>query len=182
MKNDLFQDYENRRIVLIEYAGQGRIWMPHSVFVHDAPDFPHCFSTYDFTWSKTHGSLYYHESGSGGPPYVNGWPGAKKTHAKLWWDQEASPILETGGGQVITSADLPSLGFELISEPLILDNDAETNPFIYGIEMGVICCTKCQDWLPEDEPCNHVFWCEKCGVWGGAASDKEGCRHRKPTN
>lgn len=180
MKPESFEDHDRRPIGLIEYEQHGKLWMPHSVFVSHAPDHPLYCSTFDFNWSKTTGGLYYHESGSGGGPYINGWPGAKRTHAKLWWDQVAAPKLKTGGGEEVGAADLAGLGFDLVADPIDL-GDHETNPFLYGIEGDVIYCTKCRDHLPESDVCEHVFWCEKCQEWGGAEGNKEHCRHRKPT-
>jgi hypothetical protein len=181
MKTEPFHDYEKRPIVLIEYHDEGKLWMPHSLFVSHAPEHPLYCSTFDFNWSKTMSGLYYHESGSGPGIYINGWPGAKKAHAKLWWDQNAAPVLKTGGGEIVTADGLLALGFELIPTPLILDQLCTTNPFIFGMASRVIYCTKCSDHMPEDAHCDHVFWCDRCNEWGGSASDKEQCRHRKPS-
>lgn len=178
MKPDAFVDDYGRAIVLIEYARHGKLWMPHSVFVSEAPKYQ-CCSTFDFSWSETRRGLYYHESGSGGVPYINGWPGVGRTVGKVWWDDVAAPELRTGGGEVVRAADLQGMGFELVAKPLVLGGGTERNPFIYGVEGDVVYCTKCRDHLPEDDVCEHVFWCDDCGEWGGDASDKAKCRHRK---
>lgn len=168
--------HEGKPIVLIEYYKVATFWMPHAVFVSNAPKHPQYFAEVDFNYCNRDGALFYHETGGGGL-YVNGWPNAKKLHAKLWWNHELAPGLRTGGGDKVT--DPATLGFELLTHPLKL-GAAEVNPFTYGSEGEVLYCTKCKDHIPEDHPCGHVFWCEKCHVWGGAASDKERCRHRKP--
>lgn len=170
--------YEGRPIVMIEYHQHGKLWMPHEVFVSHAPKYPKYCSRFDCDWSKRDETLYFHESGSGGGAYLNGWPNAKRVHAKLWWNPELGVDLRQGSGEPVT--DFRALGFELLTHPLKLGG-SEPNPLEYGCEGGVLYCTKCKDYLPEDNPCGHVFWCDRCHEWGGAEGNKEHCRHRKPS-
>jgi hypothetical protein len=178
MKPNAFTDWEGRPIVLIEYTRAGNRWKPHQIFVSNAPKYPAYFDLYDAQWSRARGDLFYHNSGSGGV-YINEWPGAKTTRAKLWWDQKAAPNLKTGGGDKVTEADLAGLGFRLIKEPLPLGPLKERNPFQYGTMGCVVYCSRCRDWHSEEDPCDHVFWCEACQGWGGSTPDKS-CKHRKP--
>lgn len=171
-----FTDDKGLPIALIEYHRHGKLWMPHWVLTTKPDGRCYC-QVYDFDWSDSYSTLYYHNSGSGVGPYINGWPNAKRARAKLWWDQSAAPVLKSGGGEILTAEDVAKQGFALIAEPLVLGN-GETNPFIYGSHGEVIYCTKCRDHLPEDNPCEHVFWCERCGEWGGAEGNTD-CRHRK---
>lgn len=173
-----FTDWEGRPIVLIEYTLAGTIWKPFQVFVSHAPKYPKYFDLYDFEWSRARRELFYRNSGSGGV-YVNARPGAKRMQSKLWWDQKAAPDLKTGGGDKLTEKDLAGQGFRLLQEPIPLGPEAERNPFQYGTFAAVVYCKRCQDYHPEDDPCEHVFWCEVCGGWGGSTDDKA-CKRRKP--
>jgi hypothetical protein len=170
--------HEGKPIVLIEYHRHGTFWMPHQVFVSHAPKHPNYCDVFDFEYCNRDGDLLYHESGSGGGAYINGWPGSKRVHAKLWWNHEAGVELTTGGGDKVT--DFRALGFEYLTHPIKLGT-TEANPFTYGLEGEVLYCTKCKDHLPDDHLCEHIFWCDRCEEWGGAYGNKERCKHRKPT-
>lgn len=169
--------YEGRPIVMIEYHQHGKLWMPHEVFVSHAPKHSNYCSHFDFNWCKRDGALLYHEAGSGPGAYLNGWPNAKRVHAKLWWNHELGAALRQGSGEPVT--DFRALGFDLLTHPVKLGG-TDQNPFEYGSEGGVVYCTKCNDHLPEANVCSHIFWCERCNEWGGSEGNKERCRHRKP--
>lgn len=31
-------------------------------------------------------------------------------------------------------------------------------------------CKVCDDWMPDDEPCEHLVWDDEVGCWGGSGS------------
>jgi hypothetical protein len=171
-------DEKGNPIVMIEYHRNGNLWMPHEVFVSHAPKYPKCCSHYDFNWSRGSETLYFHKAGSGPGVYVNGWPNSKKRMAKLWFDDSAGVPIRQGSGAPVE--DFAALGFELIARPLPLGPGNDGNPFDFGVEARVVYCRKCRDHFSEDAHCDHIFWCDRCNEWGGGASDKESCKHRKP--
>ncbi len=170
------KDDQNRPVVMIEYHRIGNLWMPHEAFVSHAPTHPNYCAHHDFAWSRGAGALFYHEAGMGPGVYVNGWSDGK-IHAKLWFNESAGVEMRQGSGKPVEN--LRDLGFEQIKEPLPLGKIQEPNPFVYGTEGRVIYCKKCRDFWSEDDHCEHIFWCDQCNEWGGSASDKERCKHRR---
>ena len=178
--------HENEQVAAIEYHLLGDLWLPHSVFTSSpsrgpAADF--CYGEFDFNWCRRDRTLYYHCSGSGpGGFYIhpNGkgnWP-----KLKLWWDS-AFTYPRNGGKfslKELSHRTVKRFGYEIIAAPIPLRSDDGTvqsaNPFEMALHGDTVYCSRCEDDLPSEHLCHHIWWCDKCGWY---SSPSERCKHRR---
>lgn len=161
---------EAQRVVAIEYQDD----RPAAVMT--ARDWNHGGKSgtsadyYDFEWCERDQALYFELIG-GGP--LNGYSVARFAEpqppkAKLWLAPDIS-VQDAGRDEkTISNAELLAMGYEIINEPLLLDSGwgrPSTNPFDHAESGGCLYCRECDDWLPEDEMCQHLDWCDECGMW-----------------
>lgn len=189
-------DHNRIRLVAIEYIDN----KPHSVVIerewnnsketwfdpkiHTA--LVSAFLEYDFNFSKTYDTIYWHNSGSSSKEFeLNGrycyvlGKMADKNKAKLWvapdvflckyihridnsrWDKaEISP------------EEIESYGYIILKEPIefVLGDEKTTfNPFeISEGDTECVYCPTCEDHLPVNltgSLCKHLEWCADCGAW-----------------
>lgn len=171
------------RIVAIEYhpVGPNRALLPHSVFTMDN-DQPSkagwIASLYDFDWCERDQSLYYHCSGGGGRFYLHrlSKPTARPRCA-VWWD--ASLVAPTNGAicsqRKLSHSTVRRMGYDILTEPVPLLGGS-ANPFLEASQDSTEFCIKCHDYLPTENLCQHVWWCERCG---GYSVPQSRCEHRR---
>jgi hypothetical protein len=156
---------------------------------------------YDFNWSRLNDEVYWHESGSGGtdgtypvsryvlptgkcdadgkPEFLPPDPTAEP-QSWIWLAPGVVPIEELGwdakayryrGQRVLSREDLREMGYLLLDE---LPGD----PFEDAEERETVYCDVCHDDLPlrayELEVCDHVYWCDGHGGYGGEGVDESG--------
>jgi hypothetical protein len=140
---------------------------------------PSSFSTsvYDFDWCERDQTLYQHKSGGGGENFYihpSGEP-AKPPRCAVWWNRE---IVKPTNGRIRTSflgeRYLRRIGYDVLTEPLPVLGGSE-NPFSDACDGDVEYCSRCNDHLPTDNLCDHIWYCEKCGVY---STPSERCKHR----
>ena len=117
---------------------------PHGPTKHYGTDY------FDFVWSRRFGCSYFHESG-GGPltPVVVFRDDWKPT---LW----AAACVEFNDEKGASIENLAALGWTRLPAPL-------ANPFEGAIEGRCEYCEICNDWLPDDSLCAHLFEDERFG-------------------
>jgi hypothetical protein len=165
MKPLLFDDgYCGRveRVVAVEYHPLNNRLFPVSVFTMSNDGSPRdgwISGLYDFAWCKRNGALYYDLSGSGGRFYIH--PLCRPNdppRCALWW--ERSLVWPTNGGNCshrrLSDKTVRRFGYDILANPL-------GNPFDDACWGNTEYCVRCDDHLPADELCSHVWWCEKCG-------------------
>lgn len=117
------------------------------------------FYEYDVDYSKENDSWYYHLSGMS--------PNVQYTGEQFWANKDFN------GWHFV--------GCKNLNEENRLSNLSDDFIEIYEnlVQSAVIWCSKCRDCFPTDEtdnPCLHIWWCEKCGLW---SSPGDRCRHRR---
>lgn len=177
------RDREPQRVVVIEYQDGWpcsvvtELHWDHSrkPWFKPGRDKPSgtCAEQWDFDYSRTERTLYFHDSGSGGTPkaYVARFVKPDPPPAKLWV-AEGVPIVDCGkSGRGVSDATLLKRGYVLIPRPLLLPKPyggKTRNPFEAGEEGRTVYCGRCEDCLGCDDtnhPCEHIEWCDGCGLW-----------------
>lgn len=129
---------------------------------------------YDFEYCKRDGLVYYNLSGTGGPRKTRleapRFCEPKKTvkGVRVWVRADMTLIDERGR----TVRKHESRGYRLLKR--LPGNPFERDDVCEG---QTVHCTKCRDYLPDDadRPCAHLWWCDACCSWAGAADDP--CKH-----
>lgn len=174
------------RIVAIVYNPNGprRCLLPFSAFTvrHDKPPKDGWISgIYDIEWCRRDGMLYYHCSGGGGHFYLNRVCRRKgEPHCAVWWNSKLVTPHRDNGKQpaMLTPHQVRRLGYRIVSRPLRILGTSDRHPLenlFSGLE-DTMYCSKCDDWLPFDNMCSHVLWCDECGWW---STPSEPCRHNR---
>lgn len=180
----LHQNYHGKteRVVAIIYHHDGKDnrLLPFNVFTVDhenPPDNGWIAGLYDFDWCQRDETLYYHYSGGGGRFYI----GAicepnKPPRCAVWWDSKI--VFPTNGGSLsnrkLSNQTVQRFGYDTLDAPLPIDG--EVNPFENSCMDSVEYCSKCNDHLPTENPCSHIWWCEKCADY---SKPGERCKHRR---
>jgi hypothetical protein len=128
-------------------------------------------SHYDVDWCKTYGYYIFHMSGGGGdiPQSVDG----------LYWRTEGFRVKEKAtklcqpaeGGGIDKAATkyirLRNRTRRLNSLPKDLRGESDLLAFLecHGVQDESVYCSVCQDDLPGDGHCEHVWWCDHVGWW-----------------
>lgn len=177
MEEMLFKnDGRTEKILAIEYFrdDSGKI-LPFSVFTagSDNPDY---HSEYDFDFCKSNQTLYYHNSSMGCAFYVNKLANPSIPPSSfLWWDKSIHP--ESNDGQArrhLTVEEIKAIGYGVIGEPLEIDGSK--NPFDNAEYGELQYCSECDEFFREDDLCEHIWWCDKCGWF---STPDERCGHKQ---
>jgi hypothetical protein len=99
------------------------------------------FDRYDFEYSRKLNSLIYEDIGSGCDTECPTGP---------YWAAPGIVVNENYGGRRIKR--LPN-GFQ---RQTLFEN---------AIEGETIWCSRCKDQILEEDPCDHIWWCDTCGTW-----------------
>lgn len=114
-------------------------------------------------WCKRDQCFYAHEVGS-----WTGWPYLHQlvqgARGKVWLDSAV-----TGGrdNEPLTPEQINALGYEILPDRPTLPNLAYDSDCYY--------CERCDDMIPDDDPCDHVYWCNECGM--SLDKQTEACEH-----
>jgi hypothetical protein len=159
------RDGKPRQIRAIEYHMTDGKWFPFSVVTSS--------DTYDFDYSKSHGLLY-HSSGSGSKHYLlHRFTKPKTLPGKLWVAPGVKLVrykIKRDAERTIEEVEVPrdptalaKMGYALLDKPLALEDGL--NPFNNATEGEPIWCELCKDFLlyEDDDPCEHLEWCKRCG-------------------
>lgn len=160
-------DPHNQPILAIFYDSENR---PYSVFTggtsyHQEWDFSHC---------ERDGVIVYHNSGMG--PGAGYWNAARrpiKPHWKLWLARgvKLRPAACDGSSPTNCARRFRRGGLRLLRAPIWLPGGTH-NPFKSrdAKEGDTEYCSVCQmahDVTDNNHPCDHLEWCDDCGLWMG---------------
>lgn len=174
--------FGDEKLVFVEYIHGKPInvvtakYWDHSGFAwfNPAKDAPTgtCPEHYDFEWSRTHGNIYYHNSGCGGDYEItlSKWIGSVK-QINVWADPIVQFVVDVKRkGEWTTRPATPRdwlrLRYRRLRLPKLISGSR--NPFEYACESRCEWCPKCKDWLPTDDtdsPCEHMTWCDGCAMF-----------------
>jgi hypothetical protein len=160
------------------------VWVDRSKLGKGYPPSSFYVRTYDFNWCKRFQSLYQHNSGAGGDRfYIHRIAEPNKPpRCALWWDHRFGG--PTNGAsmvkRILTANTIGHWGYNILDEPLRLFGGS-ANPFDHAIEIegAMEFCAKCDDDLPPESLCEHIWWCEKCETY---STPQARCSHRRPKN
>mgnify|MGYP006969517850 FL=1 len=165
---------DGRRITLIEYRMVDGVPIPFTVCSRGLQ--------YDFEWSRAFGLSYHHMSACG---YRVGYGKTVlgrflkvSPRQPLWFDPSviipaiASRRHGWEGRVVRRRKDLWNIGYKVIKQPLAMF-DESLNPFEWESACDGECayCHICHDWFPDYRECEHLWWCDDCGMMSGVGSD-----------
>lgn len=124
-------------IIIIEFSNDGK---PFTVITKSEYGSGH--DIYDFDWSKNSKCFLYHQSGGGSWPY-------KITHKEYWVKECAQALF-------------------LVNEKKGLklrENYDPTDLFKDNWNVTAQYCSICKDWIPTEDPCKHLWWDDKVGLY-----------------
>lgn len=147
------------------------------------------YDDFQFEFCRRDDALYFHHIGLGSGPadeyHVARFVHPRPPKAQLWladgvkavtWVSKRRPKVE------VSDAGLLRRGYERIAAPLTLTapfGPPTRDPFAAARECdNIVYCPRCRDWLPDesDEPCEHIWWCDRCGHQSAPGSR---CGHRR---
>lgn len=125
---------------------------PHSIIVrsqHGGLD------EWDALWCERDGVLYVHRSGGGrdlGTTYVfGGAPDDGEPHTWVWTAACVSTLVDASDtDHVVTDAELVAMGIERLADIL-------GDPFEDASEQRCWWCDACEDWIPDEGLCRHLY-------------------------
>lgn len=133
------------------------------------PDFTHT-TGYDVDWCKRDGLYYYHMS-SGGPLL----PDHPMPVDGIYWSERPDIVKEQPSTLVNAASRKRNKTRRLARIPKAFTRDRwksnATYPDIFawlednGVQGSVNYCSECEDEIPDDQPCEHIWWCEEHGLW-----------------
>lgn len=186
-------DGTRHRLLAIEYS-EGR---PHEVVTEEFWDHSQkpwfqkgkhqetgtCPKYYDFNWSERDGRLYWHNSGMGGDKRTHALGQLINWRAEIWIapDIELTKHVERAGELIeekATSEEIERLGYTVLDAPRKIEQDGEcsVDPFEFADgDTETIWCAICQDNLPEESACDHLFWSKSNDQWIGPGCAYEDC-------
>lgn len=142
-------------LVLVEFD-EGR---PFSVITTDGRGFHY----FDIDWCKRDGELYAHMSGFGASSVMVG--SVEYPYDGVYWlaDGYQFPVQPT-------AVRLPDLHPDYAGDNLYryLDMDVST-----------VGCALCDDRFPDDDPCEHIWWCDRCDTFSDPG---DRCGHNRHGN
>ena len=131
----------------------------------------HRLSEEDVNWSDRDQCSYRHEVGSWmGRIYLHQLCGDGPPH-KIWLHPDASCSHASGDGEPLSDAEIEALGYELLT-----GDKPSLAPYAL-CEGSTYYCERCNDNLPDDDACEHVFWCNTCGMQWDKRSEASECGH-----
>lgn len=152
--------HEGTVAAVVYHKGAGGIWRPHEIVTTcRGPRGGLVARQYDADYSKTAGSLYIHESGSGGNGgefFVSRYSEPSRLPARIWLRSDVRPVTQNKGRKrrAVSDAGLRSLGYVRIDLP------TPPTPFVGAMDGDTIWCETCQDRIPEDD---DTYTCALCG-------------------
>lgn len=164
-------------IAFFHKDSRGRLTM-NSLIAVGGERYPNTVTYYDVDFSRDRGCHLYHMSGAGGRPpievsgiYVLSGEPVEVTESPCNLVQEASRKRNRTRKLLSAPAD-----FKLEEGWDYLDW-LERN----GIHGDAVWCAKCRDFMHEESPCRHVWWCDRVGIWSTPderckCKDREECR------
>lgn len=137
---------------------------------------------YDVETSKEYGYIFHHCGSGGGrrvlvdSPYLvtgNSLAIRKRPCLLMQWPSEPTgrrtrAIRKRNKPRQLST---PPKGFDLRPDEDFLDWLQRTS-----IESDAVYCSECRDFFPEDNTCEHVWWCDKAGWW---STPSEPCGHER---
>lgn len=130
--------------------------------------------TYDVDWCKRDGRYYYHMSGCGPlPNYVSG----------IYWcyslamvKEKPSTIINAASRKLNATRRLRRVPPSFMKSSYGGTRYTEIFDWLQNecIEDSTNCCSMCDDMIPDEGPCEHIWWCEKLALWS-TPSDRYNC-------
>jgi len=129
---------------------------------------PHSLTEWDVNWCERDQDYYVHETG--------GWTGRlylnrmiEGCQEKFWAADGIEFCLDTGGYDEITPEQVASLGYVRVLLPELPEDLTKTCE-----EQSCQWCESCDDMIPDNGLCSHMYWCGLCGV---VITEDEECHH-----
>ena len=159
-------DIHGRRIIFVEFTDYAGEWRPFRVVTQGVSG---GLVDIDVEWCMRDSELFCHESGYSGD---DGWVHVHRLspgHRSRLWIAEGYKLYN-GGSAGHVEIDPNAFGYDMVTEiPDDILREASEGSTYY--------CTICDDFLPGDFMCNHVWWCETLGWYAGPGYDdgEQGC-------
>lgn len=140
--------------------------------------YPNTLTFYDVDYSRDRGCHLYHMSGAGG----TGLPEVSGIYAI---SGEPAEVNESPCNLVDEASRIRNATHRLTSIPpqFRLEKGWDFLDWLgqNGIHGDAIWCAKHRDFLHEDSPCEHIWWCNRTGTWSTPddrceCKDREECR------
>jgi hypothetical protein len=119
-------------------------------------------NAYDFYWCQRDGCHYYHDSGGGGASDGHFVGHYNEPNSCQIWTAPGVTFCDYAPGQslecvAVSESELTARGYERIAAPLL--EDGQCNPFEVATEQDglMVYCSICDDWLPSDSLCRHIY-------------------------
>lgn len=119
---------------------------------------PHILSEWDVEWCKRDECYYVHETGGWtGRVYLNQ---LVEGYREKFWAEEGIEFSNGNGVELdISEKRISELGYDRVhldGPPEDLSQTCE--------EQSCYWCCKCDDMIPSSDLCEHMYWCDNCGV------------------
>jgi len=159
----------------IEFDSDGRACrlvrahLPEDQNILDVLATGHRMSESDVNWCNRDQTLYVHR--------VGGWTGRvylgqliQGVRHKLWARDDMTFSRASGGGEMISAAEVKTLGYDLVYGPKpIWAPDGWSGGAVHY-------CMGCDDNIPDRDHCfEHEYWCNDCGDFFQKRTDQ--CEH-----
>lgn len=174
--------YGDEQVVAIEYHatqykayGRKKTLIPFSVFTI-GKDHPGRNKGYDFEWCRRDQSLYFNQTSSGISFYLSPLSEPEiSPRVAVWWDRNATFPTDSGNEKKrLSDKTVWKWGYEILNEPVMIGE--HFNPFAEACHGDTEYCSRCNDHLPTDSPCTHIWFCDKCGCF---SSPQDRCGHKR---
>lgn len=150
-----------KEIVFIEQTQDSDgVWRTHRVMVKGEYG---GLDEYDVDWSKRDATYYYDKSGGGpdnGLIYLHR---LIEAHGRIWL--APGYACNDGGLSDETPIDPLQFGYEILHQ-------FPGDPFAEGLEQDARYCSICEDCVPVENPCAHVWWCQTDGWYRGPGAEE----------
>ena len=137
------------QIVFIEF----RDGKPFTVLMHDGKG----EEIYDVEWCKCYDQLYYHNSGGGPAQFVI----PVSMTDDFWIADHLQAVCKN----------------ELIEKTMDIPKEFYGSIDDWATESRCEYCTVCDDWFPEYEECQHLYWSDNLG-YAGCGCDEDDSHHK----
>lgn len=181
-------DTDYGKVVCIEQIKEGRSWRTRRVMTsieRTLDEFERTLEDYDFDWCKRDQTTFFEQSGRG--------PDNKGIYLHRLISPKGRIWLAPGyfcydGGKSHSQDRISPDEIHLVFGYAVLSK-YPGNPFVDAVEQTSHHCSICEDFLPVEDLCDHVWWCYTLGWYVGPGADEpskpckapgcHGCRPRR---
>lgn len=153
-------DTDHGKVVFIEQIKEGRSWRTYRVVTSNG----RTLDEFDVEWCRRDETYFFDKSGSGPDNqgiYLHRLIGPK---GRIW----LAPgyfCYDGGKAHIRDRISLDEFGYAVLPK-------YPGNPFADAIEQDCQSCSICEDYLPVENLCEHVWWCRTLGWYAGPGADE----------